>query len=65
VVVLFYGRSVLLKLSFHALAKLRLSLCPRTIGVDKGHKAEADNYDRRDLQKNIRSHFIYLPPAAK
>ena len=29
--VFFYGDSVLLKLTFHALTKLRLSLCPRMI----------------------------------
>src|SRR6266545_3230128 len=57
----FYSRSVLLELSFHALTYL--GLCPDMIRLDKQHESQACNHDRRDLEKNFLLHFY--PPNAK
>jgi hypothetical protein len=58
----FYSRSIFLKLSFHALAYLRLR--PRVIRLDENHQSQAYHYARRDLQNGIVPHF-FVPRLPK
>jgi hypothetical protein len=58
-----YGRSVLVKLAFHALAQLKLRLSPGTIRFDKQHESKAHDNDQCDLLKIWLFHFC--PPNMK